>query len=72
MEQLSGLEMRRDEKNNGTVEWFRNETRKMMEQLSGLETRRDKTRQTTCAQVVAPPKARTLAKYISVATVSRN
>jgi hypothetical protein len=44
MEQLSGLETRRDEKNDGTIEWFatrRDETRKMMEQLSGLETRRD-------------------------------
>jgi hypothetical protein len=28
MEQLSGLETRRDEKNDGTVEWFRNETRR--------------------------------------------
>jgi hypothetical protein len=33
MEQLSGLEtrrdeLRRDEKNNGTIEWFRNETRR--------------------------------------------
>ena len=36
--------MRRDEKNDGTIEWFamrRDETRKTMEQLSGLETRRD-------------------------------
>jgi hypothetical protein len=49
MEQLSGLETRRDEKKDGTIEWFRNETRrdetrKTMEQLSGLETRRDETK----------------------------
>jgi hypothetical protein len=37
MEQLSGLETRRDEKRQ-------DETRKGMEQLSGLEMRRDETR----------------------------
>ena len=28
MEQLSGLEMRQDEKKDGTIEWFRNEMRR--------------------------------------------
>jgi hypothetical protein len=39
MEQVSGLETRREEKRQ-------DETRKRMEQLSALETRRDKTRKT--------------------------